>query len=308
MTAALSTGKGFFGFSKSAGALPGFGLTLGFSVTYLSLLVLIPLSFVFFKASDLSLTQFWDVILAPRTLLAFRLTFGMALLAAGINAIFGSILAWVLVRYRFPGRRVVDALIDLPFALPTAVAGISLAAIYAPNGWIGSWLSPLVGPIAFTPIGVLIALTFIGLPFVVRTIQPVLLEFESEQEEASACLGANRWQTVTKVVFPALLPALLTGVALSFARAVGEYGSVIFIAGNKPLESEIVALLIAIKLEGFDYAGASALAVVMLLLSFIILLLINSLQWWLQYRHSARRGADNKVDAPPTIFVVGAQP
>lgn len=306
MTVVRFVGKGFFSSSRSASAVPGFGLTLGFSVTYLSLLVLIPLSFVFVKASDVSYAQWWEIILAPRTMLAFRLTFGMAFLAACINAIFGSILAWVLVRYHFPGRRVVDALIDLPFALPTAVAGISLAAIYAPNGWLGKWLSPWVGPIAFTPTGVLIALTFIGLPFVVRTIQPVLQEFEPEQEQAAACMGANRWQTISKVVFPALLPALLTGVALSFARAVGEYGSVIFIAGNKPLESEIVALLIAIKLEGFDYAGASALAVVMLLLSFAILLVINSLQWWLQYRHSARRHVPTS-GASKTV-IVGALP
>ncbi len=299
---AVLAGKRLFKPSIQTGALPGFGLTLGFSITYLSLLVLIPLAFVFLKASELSVSQFWSVILAPRTLLAFRLTFGMALAAASINALFGLILAWVLVRYRFPGRRIVDALIDLPFALPTAVAGISLAAIYAPNGWLGSYLSPVLGPIAFTPWGVLIALTFIGLPFVVRTVQPVLQELEKEQEEVAACLGANRWQTVRKVVLPTIFPALLTGVALAFARAVGEYGSVIFIAGNKPLESEIVALLIAIKLEGFDYAGASALAVVMLVLSFLILLLINSVQWWLQYRHSAQRSA-RKAALPKSVLI-----
>lgn len=299
---AVLAGKRLFKPSTQTGALPGFGLTLGFSITYLSLLVLIPLAFVFLKASELSVSQFWSVILAPRTLLAFRLTFGMALAAASINALFGLILAWVLVRYRFPGRRIVDALIDLPFALPTAVAGISLAAIYAPNGWLGSYLSPVLGPIAFTPWGVLIALTFIGLPFVVRTVQPVLQELEKEQEEVAACLGANRWQTVRKVVLPTIFPALLTGVALAFARAVGEYGSVIFIAGNKPLESEIVALLIAIKLEGFDYAGASALAVVMLVLSFLILLLINSVQWWLQYRHSAQRSA-RKAALPKSALI-----
>lgn len=299
---AVLAGKRLFKPSIQTGALPGFGLTLGFSITYLSLLVLIPLAFVFLKASELSASQFWSVILAPRTLLAFRLTFGMALAAASINALFGLILAWVLVRYRFPGRRIVDALIDLPFALPTAVAGISLAAIYAPNGWLGSYLSPVLGPIAFTPWGVLIALTFIGLPFVVRTVQPVLQELEKEQEEVAACLGANRWQTVRKVVLPTIFPALLTGVALAFARAVGEYGSVIFIAGNKPLESEIVALLIAIKLEGFDYAGASALAVVMLVLSFLILLLINSVQWWLQYRHSAQRSA-RKAALPKSVLI-----
>lgn len=291
----------FFTARGPKGPLPGFGLTFGFTVTYLSLIILIPLAAVFVKSTALSWDQFWDTVTAPRVLASLRLTFGTAVAAALINGVFGAILAWVLVRYRFPGRRIVDALIDLPFALPTSVAGISLAAIYAPNGWIGAWAEPYVGRIAFTPWGVLIALTFIGLPFVVRTLQPVLEEFEKEQEEASACLGASRWQTIRKVIVPSLLPAWLTGVALAFARGVGEYGSVIFIAGNVPLVSEITSLLIVIKLEQFDYAGAAALAVVMLVLSFIILLLFNLLQWWLQTRHTGRISAREKVAALPVL-------
>ncbi|MGE8548547.1 sulfate ABC transporter permease subunit CysT [Alcaligenes sp. Marseille-Q7550] len=291
----------FFPARGAKGPLPGFGLTFGFTVTYLSLIVLIPLAAVFLKTTALSWEQFWATVTAPRVLASLKLTFGTAVAAALINGVFGAILAWVLVRYRFPGRRIVDALIDLPFALPTSVAGISLAAIYAPNGWIGAWAEPYVGRIAFTPWGVLIALTFIGLPFVVRTLQPVLEEFEKEQEEASACLGASRWQTIRKVIVPSLLPAWLTGVALAFARGVGEYGSVIFIAGNVPLVSEITSLLIVIKLEQFDYAGAAALAVVMLVLSFVILLLINLLQWWLQTRHSGRASAGERVPATSTL-------
>lgn len=291
----------FFTARGPKGPLPGFGLTFGFTVTYLSLIILIPLAAVFVKTAALSWDQFWDTVTAPRVLASLRLTFGTAVAAALINGVFGAILAWVLVRYRFPGRRIVDALIDLPFALPTSVAGISLAAIYAPNGWIGVWAEPYVGRIAFTPWGVLIALTFIGLPFVVRTLQPVLEEFEKEQEEASACLGASRWQTIRKVIVPSLLPAWLTGVALAFARGVGEYGSVIFIAGNVPLVSEITSLLIVIKLEQFDYAGAAALAVVMLVLSFIILLLINLLQWWLQTRHTGHISAREQAAAAPVL-------
>lgn len=261
--------------------LPGFGLTLGFAIGYLSLIVLIPLSAVFLKTLSLSAEQFWAQITAPRAMASYRLTFGASLAAAAINAVFGLILAWVLVRYSFPGKRIVDALIDLPFALPTAVAGIALAAIYAPNGWVGQYLEPLGLKVAYTPLGVLVALVFIGLPFVVRTVQPVLEDLDTEYEEAAASLGARRWQTMRRVVFPALLPALVTGFTLAFARAVGEYGSVIFIAGNMPLVSEITPLIIITKLEQYDYAGATAIATVMLLVSFALLLLINLLQAWM---------------------------
>jgi sulfate transport system permease protein len=276
---------------RKPSALPGFGLTMGYTVAYLSLVVLVPLLMVFIKASSLDWASFVTAVSSPRVLASYRLTFGLSLAAAILNAVFGFILAWVLVRYTFPGKRFVDALIDLPFALPTSVAGIVLAAIYAPNGWVGRWFEPLGIKIAFTPLGIFVALTFIGLPFVVRTLQPVLEEFEREQEEAAACLGATRWQTLRHVIFPAVLPALLTGFALAFARAVGEYGSVIFIAGNIPMVSEITSLLIVTKLEQFDYAGAAALAVVMLMISFVLLLLINTLQWWLQRRHSGRRAS-----------------
>ncbi|VVD82200.1 sulfate transporter [Pandoraea pneumonica] len=276
---------------RKPSALPGFGLTMGYTVAYLSLVVLVPLLMVFIKASSLDWASFVTAVSSPRVLASYRLTFGISLAAALLNAVFGFILAWVLVRYTFPGKRIVDALVDLPFALPTSVAGIVLAAIYAPNGWVGRWFEPLGIKIAFTPLGIFVALTFIGLPFVVRTLQPVLEEFEREQEEAAACLGASRWQTVRHVILPAVLPALLTGFALAFARAVGEYGSVIFIAGNIPMVSEITSLLIVTKLEQFDYAGAAALAVVMLVISFVLLLLINTLQWWLQRRHSGRRAS-----------------
>ncbi|AKM32078.1 sulfate ABC transporter permease subunit CysT [Pandoraea faecigallinarum] len=276
---------------RKPSALPGFGLTMGYTVAYLSLVVLVPLLMVFIKASSLDWASFVTAVSSPRVLASYRLTFGISLAAASLNAVFGFILAWVLVRYTFPGKRFVDALIDLPFALPTSVAGIVLAAIYAPNGWVGRWFEPLGIKIAFTPLGIFVALTFIGLPFVVRTLQPVLEEFEREQEEAAACLGATRWQTLRHVILPAVLPALLTGFALAFARAVGEYGSVIFIAGNIPMVSEITSLLIITKLEQYDFAGAAALAVVMLLISFVLLLLINTLQWWLQRRHSGRRAS-----------------
>jgi sulfate transport system permease protein len=259
--------------------LPGFGLALGFTLLYLGLIVLLPLSATLFKSLTLSWEAFWAAVTAPRVLASYRLTFGAALLAAALNAFFGLIVAWVLVRYRFPGKKIVDALVDLPFALPTAVAGIALTAIYAPNGWIGSQLEPLGIKVAFTPLGVLVALVFIGLPFVVRTVQPVLEDLEPELEEVAATLGADCWQTFRRVVFPALLPALITGFALAFARAVGEYGSVIFIAGNMPMISEITPLLIITKLEQYDYAGATAIAVVMLTVSFGLLLLINYLQW-----------------------------
>ena len=260
--------------------LPGFPLALGYTLVYLSLIVLIPLGAVFLKSATLSWEQFWAVISAPRVLASYRISFGTSLLAAAINAVFGLIFAWVLVRYHFPGKRIVDALVDLPFALPTAVAGIALTAIYAGNGWLGQWLEPLGLKVAFTPWGILVALTFIGLPFVVRTVQPVLEDVDTELEEAAASLGADRWQTFWRVLLPVLMPALLTGFALAFARAVGEYGSVIFIAGNVPRVSEITPLLIITKLEQYDYVGATAIAVVMLVVSFVLLFLINGLQFW----------------------------
>ncbi|MFN7644435.1 MAG: sulfate ABC transporter permease subunit CysT [Burkholderiales bacterium] len=270
------------------GVLPGFGLSMGYTLMYLGLIVLIPLSSLIFKTLDLSWTQFWAAVSAPRVVASYRLTFGASLLAAAINGLFGLIVAWVLVRYPFPGRRIVDALVDLPFALPTAVAGIALSALYAPNGWIGSVFAQWGIKIAFTPIGVVIALVFIGLPFVVRTVQPVLEEAERELEEAAASLGANRLQTFLRVILPTVLPALLTGMALALARAIGEYGSVIFIAGNLPMVSEITPLLIITKLEQYDYAGATAIALVMLSISFVMLAVINGLQWW----QAKRLGAD----------------
>ncbi len=271
---------------KHNNVLPGFNLSLGFTIFYLSLIVLIPLSAAFIKTSALSLHEFWAAVASPRVVASYKLTFGASLIGAMINAVFGLLTAWVLTRYTFPGKRIIDALVDLPFALPTAVAGIALTAIYAPNGWIGSLLAPHDIKVAFTPIGVVIALTFIGLPFVVRTVQPVLEDLEAETEEAAASLGANRWQTFTKIIFPAIAPALLTGFSLAFARAIGEYGSVIFIAGNMPMVSEITPLIIITKLEQYDYAGATAVAVVMLLISFILLLAINGLQWWSSQRNA----------------------
>ena len=266
--------------AKSRRVLPGFGLSMGVTISYLSLIVLIPLAAVFIKSSSLGWVEFWHVATAPRVMASYRLSFGASLLAAAINVVFGLLLAWSLVRYNFPGRRFVDALIDLPFALPTAVAGIALTALYAPNGWLGQYLEPLGIKVAFTPLGVLVALIFIGVPFIVRTVQPVLEDLDIEFEEAAASLGATRWQTVRRVVLPALGPALLTGFALAFARAVGEYGSVIFIAGNLPMVSEITPLIIITKLEQYDYAGATAVAAVMLVVSFILLLIINALQAW----------------------------
>jgi sulfate transport system permease protein len=261
--------------------LPGFRLTLGYTLVYLSLIVLIPTAAVFLRTMDLTFGDFLDVISSPRLIASYRLSFGAALLAAAINALFGLLLAWALVRYSFPGKKIVDALVDLPFALPTAVAGIALATLYARNGWLGSIFEGLLGfKIAFTPWGVLVALVFIGLPFVVRTLQPILEDLETELEEAAASLGASRWQTFRHVVLPVLTPPLMTGFALAFARAVGEYGSVIFIAGNIPLVSEITPLLIITRLEQYDYTGATSLAVVMLVFSFAMLLLINCLQSW----------------------------
>lgn len=260
--------------------IPGFGVTLGFTLAYLGLIVLIPLSAVIWKTTDLTLLQFWETISEPRVVASLKLSFGASLIAATVNAVFGVVLAWALVRYRFPGKSIVDTLVDLPFALPTAVAGIALTAIYAKNGWLGQYLEPLGIKIAFAPIGIMVALIFIGLPFVVRTVQPVLEDLDKEIEEAAASLGANRAQTIFKVVLPIIFPALLTGFALAFARAVGEYGSVIFIAGNLPMVSEIAPLMIITKLEQYDYSGATSIAVVMLILSFILLLVINSLQAW----------------------------
>jgi sulfate transport system permease protein len=260
--------------------LPGFGLSLGYTLAYLSLIVLVPLAAVFIKSSALSLEEFWNVVTSPRVVASYRLSFGASLLAAAINTVFGLLLAWSLVRYNFPGRRLVDALIDLPFALPTAVAGIALTALYAQNGWLGQYLEPLGIKVAYTPLGVLVALIFIGVPFVVRTVQPVLDDLDVEFEEAAASLGASRRETVRRVVLPMLAPALLTGFALAFARAVGEYGSVIFIAGNMPMVSEITPLIIITKLEQYDYVGATAVAAVMLVASFILLLIINALQAW----------------------------
>ncbi|MBP2295429.1 sulfate transport system permease protein [Azospirillum rugosum] len=272
---------------KKPSVIPGFGLTMGFTLAYLGLIVLLPLAALAVKAAGLGWAGFWNAVLTPRVLAAFQISFGLSLLAAAINAVFGFIVAWVLVRYRFPGAKIVDALVDLPFALPTAVAGIALSALYAPNGWVGKLLMDWFGlKVAFTPLGIAIALTFIGLPFVVRTVQPILQDLPPEEEEAAASLGATRWQSFRRVVFPSLFPALLTGFALAFARGVGEYGSVIFIAGNMPGVSEIVPLLIVIKLEQYDYAGAAAVATLMLAASFALLLLLNLLQAWMRSRHA----------------------
>jgi sulfate transport system permease protein len=269
---------------KRHSVLPGFDLALGFTLMYLAFIVLIPLSAAFLKTFTLTWPAFWEAVSTPRVVASYQLTFGASLLAALLNGFFGLIVAWVLVRYDFFGKRVVDALVDLPFALPTAVAGIALTGLYATNGWIGQYLSQIGIKVAFTPLGVLVALTFIGLPFVVRTVQPVLEDLQRELEEAAATLGASRWQTFTRVIFPILAPALLTGFALAFARALGEYGSVIFIAGNLPMVSEITPLLIITKLEQYDYAGATAIAVVMLVTAFLLLLAINLLQAWTRKR------------------------
>jgi sulfate transport system permease protein len=268
--------------------LPGFKLTLGFTLFYLSVIVLIPLSALVFKTFTLTWEQFVFAVSSPRVMASYRLTFGASFIAALVNAVFGLLVAWVLVRYTFPGKKIIDALVDLPFALPTAVAGISLTALLASNGWIGSILEPHGIQLAFNPNGVVIALIFIGLPFVVRTVQPVLEDAEKELEEAATCLGATRWQTFRYVIFPTIAPALLTGFAMAFARAIGEYGSVIFIAGNMPMVSEITPLIIIGKLEQYDYAGATAVAVVLLVISFALLLLINALQAWQRKRAGAQ--------------------
>jgi sulfate/thiosulfate transport system permease protein len=260
--------------------LPGFGLALGFTVFYLVLVVLVPLSTLFWKSSSLGWSALWDTVTAPRVVASYKLTFGASLAAAAVNAVFGMVVTWVLVRYRFPGRRLMDALVDFPFALPTAVAGIALTTLYAPNGWLGGPLERLGIKAAFTPLGITLALVFIGLPFVVRTLQPVLESLDPEVEEAAASLGASRFQTIFRIVLPALFPAWLTGFALAFARALGEYGSVVFIAGNMPMKTEITPLLIITKLEQYDYAGATAIAAVTLIVSFVLLLALNRLQSW----------------------------
>ena len=260
--------------------LPGFGLSLGYTLLYMGLIVLIPMSALAMRVFSGSWEQFWQTVTDPRVVASYRVSFGLSFLAALLNGVFGVIAAWVLARYRFPGRRILDAMVDLPFALPTAVAGIALTAIYAPNDWIGALLEPYGIRIAFTQIGIFIALTFIGFPFVVRTVQPVILQLSAELEEAAACLGANRWQTFRRVIFPALLPSILTGVTLAYGRAVGEFGSVVFIAGNIPFETEITPLLIISKLEQYDYSGAAALGFVMLCASLVILLISNGLQAW----------------------------
>jgi len=264
---------------KQRSILPGFGLSMGFTLLYLSLIVLLPLAALFIKASELTWIEFWDIILDPRVVASFRISFSTSFYAALVNAVFGLLVAWVLVRYSFPGKRFIDGLIDLPFALPTAVAGISLTAIYSQNGWIGSYLDALGIKAAFSQLGITIALIFIGLPFVVRTVQPVLQELEKEVEEAAISLGAYRWTTFRKIIFPEIFPALLTGFSLAFARGIGEYGSVVFISGNMPMRTEIAPLLIMTKLEQYDYLGATAIALMMLLLSFVLLLFINYLQW-----------------------------
>ncbi|MGN5456708.1 sulfate ABC transporter permease [Kurthia sp. 3B1D] len=268
---------------KKITVLPGFKLTLGYTVLYISILVLLPLSTLVWNTMQLSWADFWAVITDPRVVASYKVTFGTALIAAMINVIFGTMIAWVLVRYDFFGKKLIDGLVDLPFALPTAVAGIALTALYAPNGWIGQFLPFQV---AFTPLGIIVALTFIGLPFVVRTVQPVLENVGAESEEASASLGANRLQTFTKVIFPELIPAILTGFTLAFSRALGEYGSVVFIAGNMPMKTEITPLMIMTKLEQYDYAGATAIAVVMLVASFVILLVMNTIQWLVSRKYT----------------------
>ncbi|HEX3276135.1 MAG TPA: sulfate ABC transporter permease subunit CysT [Gemmatimonadales bacterium] len=265
--------------AKSRRVLPGFGLSLGITCTYLSLIVLLPLATILTRTFDLSWAQFWGTVTNPRVVASYRVTFGASFAAAVVNSVFGLLVAWVLVRYRFPGRRLLDALVDLPFALPTAVAGIALTTLYAGNGWVGRYLEPLGLKVSYTWLGITVALVFIGLPFVVRTVQPVLDDLEVDVEEAAASLGARRGQTFLRVILPAVAPALLTGFALSFARAIGEYGSVVFIAGNMPMKTEIVPLLIITKLEQYDYAGATAVALVMLLVSFTLLLGINITQW-----------------------------
>ncbi|PAQ09141.1 MULTISPECIES: sulfate ABC transporter permease subunit CysT [Mesorhizobium] len=270
---------------RQPSVIPGFGLTLGFSLAYLTLIILIPLSGLIWRSAALGWADFWAIATDRRTINALEISFGTAFIAAMVNVVFGTIVAWVLVRYSFPGRRIVDAMVDLPFALPTAVAGIALTTLYAPNGWLGSLLAPLGIKVAYTPLGIVIALIFIGLPFVVRTVQPIMEEIDKEVEEVAATLGANRFQTIARVLLPGLAPAIVTGFALAFARGVGEYGSVIFIAGNLPYKSEIAPLLIVIRLEEYNYAAATAIAAIMLALSFVMLLVINLVQTWSRKRY-----------------------
>jgi sulfate/thiosulfate transport system permease protein len=270
--------------SRRRSVLPGFGLSLGVTLTYVGLLVVLPLAALFLKSAGLGWAGFWEAATESRVLASYRVSFGAAFLAAVLNAVFGTLVAWVLARYRFPGRKLIDSIVDLPFALPTAVAGITLTSLYAPRGWLGAPLASLGLKVAFAPAGIVVALMFIGLPFVVRTVEPVLRDLEREAEEAAASLGADRWQTIRRVIVPAVLPSVLTGFALAFARGIGEYGSVIFIAGNMPMRTEIAPLLIMTKLEQFDYAGAAAIAVTMLIVSFFLLLAINLLQWWSRRR------------------------
>jgi sulfate transport system permease protein len=291
---------------KQRSILPGFGLTLGFTIFYLSLIVLIPLSATFLKASSLTWAQFWHIVSSPRAVASYRLSFGASFIGASINLFFGLLVAWVLVRYKFPGRRLLDSMVDLPFALPTAVAGIALTTIYASHGWIGQYLERIGIKGAYSPFGVVIALTFIGLPFVVRTVQPVLEDLDEDTEEAAASLGASRWQTFRRVILPAILPAAVTGFTMAFARAVGEYGSVVFISGNMPMRTEITPLLIITKLEQYDYAGATAIAVVMLVVSFTLLLAINLLQKWSSERLRAGRPAG--AEAPEVLTHLGVLP
>ncbi len=272
---------------RQPSVIPGFGLTLGFSLAYLALIILIPLSGLVWRSAALGWTDFWAIAMDQRTLKSLQISFGTAFIAAVVNVVFGTVVAWVLVRYRFPGRRIIDAMVDLPFALPTAVAGIALTTLYAPKGWLGSLLSPLGIKVAYTPLGIIVALVFIGLPFVVRTVQPIMEEIDKEVEEVAATLGANRFQTIWRVLLPGLAPAIITGFALAFARGVGEYGSVIFIAGNLPNVSEIAPLLIVIRLSEFRYADATAIAVVMLVASFLIIFAVNRLQRWAQTRAPA---------------------
>ncbi len=288
---------------KKRSILPGFGLSLGFTVFYLCLIVLIPLSATFLKAATLPWPRFWHIVTDARALASYRISFGASLIAALVNLVFGLLVAWVLVRYSFPGRRLVDSMVDLPFALPTAVAGIALTSIYAPHGWVGQYLSLVGIKAAYTPLGIVIALTFIGLPFVVRTVQPVLEDLEKDVEEAAASLGANRLQVFTKIILPAIAPAAVTGFTMAFARAVGEYGSVVFISGNMPMRTEITPLLIITKLDQYDYAGATAIAVVMLVVSFVLLLAINLLQKWSSRRQRGESAATDLATSQPLELV-----
>lgn len=273
---------------KQQSVIPGFGLTMGITILYITLLILIPVAMVFVNSSSLGLKSFWEIASSERVVASLKVSFGTSFLAAAINAVFGLLIAWVLERYSFPAKKLIDGLIDLPFALPTAVAGISLTTLYAPNGWIGKLFEPLGIKISYTPLGITVALIFISFPFVVRTVQPVLHSIDTEVEEAAACLGANRFQTFSRIIIPELLPALITGFALSFARALGEYGSVVFISGNMPMKTEITPLLIRTKLEQYDYAGGTAVATIMLIISFVMLLVINLFQWWAGNRHKGK--------------------